>query len=813
MRGSRCRPTAAPPEKTIVEHTAINPNKAAHIGHLRNAALGDTLVRVLRFRGTPVEVQNYIDDTGVQVADVIVGFRELEQRDARRGAADRRHDALRLLLLGSVLARHRVVRRRQARASTIRAAALHDLEHGGNDTAAMGAFIVDRIVRAHLQTMARLNIGYDLLTYEGDILRLQFWARAFEILKAQGAVFLQTEGKLAGCWVMRIEERQAPTPSEQPTTASADERSAREGDRPLERRRHLRRQGHREPVLEVRAARPRLPLPPLRDAGQRPAAVVDDVRRRATPARRRSAAPTRIYNVIDSRQMYLQALLSQALRTLGHPDGSRELDPLLVRDGGAVARDRARARLRTADDERGREEAVRRGVGPQRARREDRRPARPADRQGHAPKSRSAIPSSPPRSAGASAAQIAVAAIRYFMLKFSRGKLIVFDIEEALSFEGETGPYLQYAVVRAEQHLPQAAGARRARPKPTSSTALDGTPADETAAEPTTTTHDLWALVFEASRLDDVVEQVVRSLEFSVLAKYAFGLAQMFNAFYHRYPILNEERRRSEALARRRRRLRPRAADARARPDGHRSPASDVARWHAHWLISVTRAGSSRTTGRRSCTSAASRGSSTRRWRSTRRSTGIDGLLLTGGDDVAPARYGEAPHRAVGRGRAGRDEFEIALVDAARARKLPIFAICRGIQVLNVACGGTLVQDIPSQVTGALEHSLHGAAAPAVLARARSLGREGLAAVAADARAAERRRHVRGEQPPPPGGEGRRARLPRRRRPRPTASSRRSRIPAPRFCLGVQWHPENFWRTGEFRPLFEGFLEAASRSR
>ena len=161
------------------------------------------------------------------------------------------------------------------------------------------------------------------------------------------------------------------------------------------------------------------------------------------------------------------------------------------------------------------------------------------------------------------------------MLKFSRGKLIVFDIEEALSFEGETGPYLQYAVVRAQQHLPEAAGARRLSTKPTCSRRSTTAPAGELDGDGRAD-HDLWALVLEASRLDDVVEQVVRSLEFSVLAKYAFGLAQTFNAFYHRYPILNEEDARPEALARRRRRLRPRAAHARARSDGHRSSVADV---------------------------------------------------------------------------------------------------------------------------------------------------------------------------------------------------------------------------------------------
>ena len=138
-------------------------------------------------------------------------------------------------------------------------------------------------------------------------------------------------------------------------------------------------------------------------------------------------------------------------------------------------------------------------------------------------------------------AQIAVAAIRYFMLKFSRGKLIVFDIEEALSFEGETGPYLQYAVVRAGNILSKLE-AREGLSEGEVLRSLDGTPADEITSVGDETVHDLWAVVFEASRLDDVVEQVVRSLEFSSLAKYAFGLAQLFNAFYHRYPILNEER-------------------------------------------------------------------------------------------------------------------------------------------------------------------------------------------------------------------------------------------------------------------------------
>src|SRR5688572_20989533 len=211
-------PSAA---KAIVEHTAINPNKAAHIGHLRNSALGDTLVRVLRFRGVPVEVQNYIDDTGVQVADVVVGFRILEGKtlDQIRAIADStRFDFYCWDLYARVTEWYVADKEHLSR----RAETLHDIEHGGNEAADIGAFIADRVVRCHLKTMARMNVDYDLLTWEGDILRLKFWAQAFEVLKASGAVYLQNEGRLKGCWVMAIEEDGDPSPKAQGTSPSED---------------------------------------------------------------------------------------------------------------------------------------------------------------------------------------------------------------------------------------------------------------------------------------------------------------------------------------------------------------------------------------------------------------------------------------------------------------------------------------------------------------------------------------------------------------------------------------------------------------
>src|SRR3954454_6857501 len=191
--------------KAIVEHTAINPNKAAHIGHLRNAALGDAFGRLLRFLGRQVEIQNYIDDTGVQVADVVVGFRELEHKtldEVRAIAETGRFDYYCWDLYARVTEWYEQDKERLK----VRAAALHDIERGRNPTADLAHFIADRIVRCHLKTMRRMNIDYDLLTWEGDILKLHFWTHAFEFLKKTGAVYLQTEGRLKGCWVMKIED-------------------------------------------------------------------------------------------------------------------------------------------------------------------------------------------------------------------------------------------------------------------------------------------------------------------------------------------------------------------------------------------------------------------------------------------------------------------------------------------------------------------------------------------------------------------------------------------------------------------------------
>ncbi|MGH9257735.1 MAG: arginine--tRNA ligase, partial [Vicinamibacterales bacterium] len=346
--GADAHPSSAGGAKAIVEHTAINPNKAAHIGHLRNSALGDTLVRVLRFRGIPVEVQNYIDDTGVQVADVVVGFLVLEGKtldEIRELAASTRFDYYCWDLYARVTQWYEQDKDRlRHRANT-----LHDIEHGGNEAADIGALIADRIVRRHLETMARMNVDYDLLSWEGDILRLKFWAQAFDVLKASGAVYLQTEGRLAGCWVMPIQEddqgpepkaqrleprAQSPEPNAQslkpnaesePALAVEEEEEEETGDR---EKVIVRSNGvvtyvgkdiayqfwklgllGRDFHYRTFASRPRGPLwATCSSDGE------DD-----HPA---FGGAAYVYNVIDVRQSYLQKLLKQALVAAGHPEAA-----------------------------------------------------------------------------------------------------------------------------------------------------------------------------------------------------------------------------------------------------------------------------------------------------------------------------------------------------------------------------------------------------------------------------------------------------------------------------------------------------------
>jgi arginyl-tRNA synthetase len=528
-------------EKAIVEHTAINPNKAAHIGHLRNAALGDAFGRLLRFSGRTVEIQNYIDDTGVQVADVAVGFRELEHKslaDVQSLARSTQFDYYCWDLYARVTEWYAEDKERLK----IRAAALHEIEHGASPTAEMAAFVADTIVRCHLATMRRMNIGYDLLTWEGDILRLQFWAHAFEFLKKTGAVFLQTEGRLKGCWVMRIEDEEGASP---PETSEPSE-VADEAD-PEPREKVIVRSDGTVTYVGKDMAYQLWKFGLLgkdfyyRIFEEHPGGAPLWSTSSSAPVGQADPPPfgraSWVCNVIDTRQSYLQKLLKQALAALGYHDQAAHS---IHYSYEMVALSHATARELGYDtsedtDRPFVEVSGRKGLGVKADDLLDRLVTKAAAEVA------SRNPELPPADSQRVAEAIAVAAVRYFMVKFSRGKVIVFDIDEALSFEGESGPYLQYAVVRAN-NIFNKLKEREGLDEAAVIAALSGLPPDPLSGSAEEAL-DLWALVLEAARLDEVVEQAIRTLELSVLAKYAFGLAQAFNGFYHRYSILNEERR------------------------------------------------------------------------------------------------------------------------------------------------------------------------------------------------------------------------------------------------------------------------------
>jgi arginyl-tRNA synthetase len=517
-------------DKVIVEHTAINPNKAAHIGHLRNATLGDTLVRLLKFQGHPVEVQNYIDDTGVQVADVVVGFTELEGRSLDTVQAIANDPSTRFdYYCWDLYARVTEWYEADKGRLEVRARALHAIEEGGNEIADMGAFIADRIVRTHLRTMARMNVDYDLLTWEGDILRLHFWATAFDDLKARNAVFLQTDGKLKGCWVMPIEDG---GPADPEATDDAEQREkviVRSNGTVTYVGKDIANQFWKFGLLgrdfyyRVFEKRDGHPLWATTSQPGQAQGVPKFGRARA------------VYNVIDSRQSYLQQLLKQALATMGFKEQAERSTHFSY---DMVALSHATARTLGYDDAESQGKAFvevsgRKGLGVKADDLLDRL-IETAERE---------VSSRNPETSAAdrrrTAEIIAVAAVRYFLIKFTRGKVIAFDIDEALSFEGETGPYLQYAAVRAANilaKLEERDGVNTAAVV----ARLTSLPADALGGGDEG--DELWGIVLEASRLDEIADVSVRSLELSVLAKYAFGLAQAFNAFYHRQPILKEDR-------------------------------------------------------------------------------------------------------------------------------------------------------------------------------------------------------------------------------------------------------------------------------
>ena len=564
-----------PSGKILVEHTSINPNKAAHIGHLRNAILGDTFVRLLQFAGRTVDVQNYIDNTGVQVADVVVGFLHLEKKsraEIEQLSQQPRFDYYCWDLYAKVSQWYE----QSADNKKVRLQTLHEIEQGGNETAVIADLISTTILRRHLETMDRLAIEYDFLPRESEILHLHFWDAAFEKLKAAGVLYFESEGKNKGCWVMRRAGTAKDLTAENAESAekSLDEVLTSIGTQGLdstssniseEDQKVIVRSNGTVGYVGKDIAYHMWKFGLLgRDFGYRKFYTYPNAHQcwvsaeHGAPDHPHFGDVTEIYNVIDARQSEAQNTVIEALRGLGHDEASDRYTHFSYEMVALTPRCAAELGYELSEDDKGRayiEVSGRKGFGVKAddlldalisaAKQEvDSRHQELADHE------RQKI-----------AEQIAIGALRYFMLKYTKNSVIAFDFKDALSFEGETGPYAQYAVVRATNIFRKggfdpdsfkAEGLDFAKfLAPDRSPAVEERPLQGRVTSSAQTdaalkaplfhgANELWELWLTASKTAYVIDQCIATTESAYLAKHVFQLAQMFNTFYHRYPILSE---------------------------------------------------------------------------------------------------------------------------------------------------------------------------------------------------------------------------------------------------------------------------------
>jgi arginyl-tRNA synthetase len=519
--------------KTIVEHTSVNPNKAAHIGHLRNAVLGDTFARLLQQAGERVEIQNYIDNTGVQVADVVLGFMHLEKQSAaevRRLSEAPRFDYLCWDLYARV---SNFLEEDQSRIA-LRVQTLKAIEEGHGTEAEIAAILSLAIVECHLKTLDRLGIHFDLLSQESEILHLKFWDLAFSLLRERGAIHLSTSGKTAGCWVMPLpgsdKNGAAEESADEEVEAKIIVRSngtvtyvGKDIAYHLWKFGHLGRDFHYKRFHKHR----------------------DGHVSWITTDKGESDAPSfghahRVFNVIDSRQAYPQQVVALGLRALGFAEAAENLKHLAYDVVALTARCAAELGYEIGEDDTKRgtvEVSGRKGQG---VKADDLLDRLEIDARAEVD---SRHPDSPEAERAAIAHAIAVGAVRYFLLKYTRTTIIAFDFKDALSFEGETGPYVQYAVVRTRGIWRKGA---ESDPAFDTADAVDPSRLADGQIDvgrflQAPEGNDLWQVVLLAGSLGVAVQTAISAEEPAFVAKYAFELAQAFNAFYHKHHILSEK--------------------------------------------------------------------------------------------------------------------------------------------------------------------------------------------------------------------------------------------------------------------------------
>lgn len=515
--------------KVCVEHTSVNPNKAAHIGHIRNSVLGDTFVRILRADGQCVEVQNYIDNTGVQVADVVIGFVYLEKMnladivalDEKLLAEGKTFDYYCWDLYARVGLEYQTNEELKAK----RAEVLHSLEAGNNEIAALADYVVLRNVQSILATMERLSIRYDLLPRESDILHLHFWKKAFEKMRELGVIHLEENGKNAGCWVMPVE---AHTGNEE---HEADKILVRSNGTVTYTGKDIAYQMWKLGLLGLDFY-----YKSFHQYGDGKEVWVT-AGENSDNSETNDIIPAfgngeKVYNVIDSRQSYPQEIVKKGVSLIAPEKGESanvHLSYEMVVLSPAAA---AELGFEISEDDRKKpfiEMSGRKGLG---VKADDFITRLESNALEEVEKRHADLSIEEKRR---TAHIIAVGALRYFLLKFTRNTIIVFDFKEALSFEGETGCFCQYSAVRANSIF------RKLEENALESARQMITENQLEVAAVLNSENEIWSLVTLAARLEETVSQVVSATETAIAAKYTFGLAKAFNLFYHNHKILAEE--------------------------------------------------------------------------------------------------------------------------------------------------------------------------------------------------------------------------------------------------------------------------------
>lgn len=485
----------------VIEHTSINPNKALHVGHMRNVIIGDTLYRIMRATNHRTTVLNYIDDSGVQIADIVVGFKFA----GFPVAPPKKNQKFDHYCGDEVYVKINEIYEKDPQVAEKRKLVLKEIEEGKSEIARFAMEITLRVLQEQLKTCWRMKAHYDLLNFETHIVGSKLWSKAFELLKSNGIAKYETEGKNKGCWVIEGKENE-------------------EEDKVL-----VRSDGTATYIAkDIPYAAWKLGLvedpfyyqeyTKQRDGSTLYATTLADGSNSKSIGKKFNGGQ-RVITIIDSRQSRLQRIISQVLSKIG-VGGSHKYFHLSY-EAVTLSSDTAKEFGIDIGDRQFMHMSGRKGIYVNADYVLDALHTKAYEEV----KTRN--PDFSDQQLNKIADEISISAIRYNMIKQDLDKIITFDIKESLSLEGDTGPYLQYAYARSQRILEKS-----------EQSIIAGK--TDFAFDRLTNESEI-ALIKEIAKLDLVVENAAKSLCPKSLARYAYNLAMTFNLFYEKVPVLREQ--------------------------------------------------------------------------------------------------------------------------------------------------------------------------------------------------------------------------------------------------------------------------------